>query len=84
MTATPLFTLFTDEPITAGDVVKDELWRAAYGSGAPSGELEAQWARINKLCETVCALVDELPAERQRTVVHKLSWYAKDWSPQPR
>lgn len=62
--------------------IGDVLYSAAHGINAPSGQFEAERARVDALCDIVGLIVAALPPDAQRHIVHSVSWGAEEVSPE--
>lgn len=81
MSATPMFRL-GNQVLSTRDTIGDVLYSAAHGSNAPSGQLEAEQARVDVLCEIVGMIVEAMPPDVQRHIVHSVSWRAEEVPPE--
>lgn len=81
MSAAPRFRL-GDQILSTQGAIADTLYSAAYGINAPSGQLEAERARMDVLCEIIALLVAAMPPDVQRHIVHSVSWGAEEVPPE--
>lgn len=81
MSAAPRFRL-GDQILSTRATIGDTLHSAARGINAPSGQLEAEQARVDVLCDIVGLLVAAMPPDVQRHIVHSVSWRAEEVPPE--
>jgi len=71
-----------DEPKNTAKTITEIVDSAGYGISAPSGQIEAERARVDKLRDIVALLVAELPDAEKRRIVAATSWGAEEVSPE--
>lgn len=71
-----------DAPKDTVETIAEIVDSAGYGINAPSGQIEAERARVDKLRDIVALLVAELPDGGKRRIVHSVSWRAEEVSPE--
>lgn len=81
MTQAPMFHL-GGRVLSTRATIGDVLHSAAHGINAPSGQFEAERARVDTLCDIVGLIVAALPPDVQRHIVHSVSWRAEEVSPE--
>lgn len=71
-----------DAPKDTAETIAEIVDSAGYGINAPSGQIEAERARVDKLRDIVALLVAELPDAGRRRIVAATSWRAEEVSPE--